>query len=379
MKLKQITAILLAILLTAALTVCAAGCKKNKKTEPTETTEAAADETTTAGEQTEAPAEPDTTAAAQPAAYAGVDPLTGLGGYDDGRYRDVKPVAIVVENHPGARPQWGMSTPDVIFEYEVEGGISRMLWLYSNPDEVPEKVGPVRSLRHDIYELALGYGAMLLHCGSSNIAREMFPTYAGLNCRYDLNTSEAICYRDKTRNVATEHTLVLLGDKLRDFLVSQGFDMTLRDEYRNPFLFAAADRPFVLTSGTCTSLHYEFSAYYTYTLAYNEATMLYDLNINGSPRTDADGVQCSYKNAVILYVDMVSMNDSAGHQDLLFENGGSGVYATNGTCMDVTWRKDGLTTMLKIYGPDGNELTLNAGNTYIGLVRSSQSGRTVIG
>ena len=86
----------------------------------------------------------------------GIHPLTGLPGYDSDYYANSKVIGVVVENHPGARPQWGMSTPDVVFEYEVEGGISRMLWLYANMDELPAKVGPVRSMRHDIVELARG-------------------------------------------------------------------------------------------------------------------------------------------------------------------------------------------------------------------------------
>ena len=309
---------------------------------------------------------------------AGTDPLTGLPGYDSDRYGNAKPVAIVVENHPGARPQWGMSTPDILFEYEVEGGISRMLWMYSNLDEVPAKVGPVRSLRHDVYELALGYDALLIHCGSSNIAENMMPTYDGSYTRIDANKTSAFTYRDTTRDVAYEHTLVLLGDQLRSYVSSNGLNTVIKETCKHPFSFAAADAQFILTGGNCNSLHFEYSGSYTYTVNYDASVGKYGMSINGNPRRDADGVQCAFKNVVILYVDMLDLHDSSKHQDLVLENGGSGVYASNGTYTNVTWKKDDVTGMLKIYGPDGSELVLNAGNSYIGLVRSTQKGNTSI-
>lgn len=370
MKAKRILAAAAAFTLLLTGTVGLSACGKKKKPDDVEII--------TGDTVTTEPSATDAAPTEQPApANAGIDPLTGLPGYDDAAYGNKKAVAIVVENHPSARPQWGMSKPDIVFEYEVEGGISRMLWVFSNLDEVPDEVGPVRSLRHDPYELALGYDFFLIHCGASNIAEGMYSTYSSYS-RIDANKTDAFTYRNRTRDVAFEHTLVVEGDRLRDYVADHGMNTTIREECKNPFRFASADAQFILNAGSCTRLHFEYSGYYTYTFNYNQSTNTYDLDINDYARKDADGIQCSYKNAIILYVDMRDVGDSSGHQDLLFENGGSGIYATNGTYTNVTWQKDGATGMLKIYGPDGNELTLNAGNSYIGLVRSTQQSRTVL-
>ena len=371
MKLKKTLAIAAAISVlltgTAALSACG-------KKDPDDDVEIISGDTVT----TEPVQGTETTAAPETQISADIDPLTGMPGYDLAKYGNTKAVGIVVENHPGARPQWGMSKPDIVFEYEVEGGISRMLWVFSNPDEVPDEVGPIRSLRHDVYELALGYDFFLIHCGSSNIAEAMFPTYSGTYSRIDANKTDAFTYRNRTRDVAFEHTLVLEGDRMRDYIADRGMNTTIREDCKNPFKFAAPDAQFILNAGSCSRLHFEYSGYYTYTFHYNQTAGTYDLDINDNPRRDADGVQCSYKNAILLYVDMVDVGDAGKHQDLLFENGGSGVFATNGTYTNVTWEKDGVTGMLKIYGPDGSELVLNAGNSYIGLVRSSQRSLTEI-
>ena len=81
-----------------------------------------------------------TTTTAAPVIYK--NPLTGEVDYNkeaDGK----RPVAIVVENAYAARPQWGIddekNAPDIIVEGEVEGGESRMLWLFADYTSLPNR------------------------------------------------------------------------------------------------------------------------------------------------------------------------------------------------------------------------------------------------
>lgn len=64
----------------------------------------------------------------QTAAAAPTNPLTGESDFKVEAFGN-RPIAIMVENSPSARPQWGLSTPDVVIEGVVEGGITRMMWL----------------------------------------------------------------------------------------------------------------------------------------------------------------------------------------------------------------------------------------------------------
>lgn len=308
----------------------------------------------------------------------GVHPLTGLPGYDSDYYAHKKVIGVVVENHPGARPQWGMSTPDVIFEYEVEGGISRMLWLYANMDEMPQKVGPVRSMRHDIVELARGYDLFFIHCGGSYIAQDKLNSYNGALSEIDAGSFGACFTRDTTRNTAIEHRLILLSDAFRSAVNNRTLNLTASYAQPGYFRFADANSSFRPGTAACGSVHFEYSGNYTYTFNYNSGNGTYEANINGSPRVDDLGIQCAYKNLILLYVDMEDMHTEKGHQDLLLENGGKGIYAANGSYAEITWKKGTDTDMLRLYDKDGKELTLNAGNSYIGLVRSTQNKKTVI-
>ncbi|MCH5197798.1 MAG: DUF3048 domain-containing protein [Oscillospiraceae bacterium] len=300
------------------------------------------------------------------------DPLTGQTGYDE-KYENSKPIGIVVENHPKARPQWGFTTPDIVMEYEVEGGISRMLWLYSNADKVPEKVGPVRSARHDIVELAIGMDMLFVHCGGSDMALNMIKQHRGTLSEIDGLTYDGCFYRDKSRGVSTEHTLVLTGSGLRQSIADLGLETQVDPAYKKPFSFEKR----TLNGNDCTSIHFEYSSSYKYDFTFNETAGKYNPKINGTPCTDENRNECSYTNVLILYVQMADMHDSSGHQDLLLQNGGKGVYISGGKLEEISWTKGETTDKLQLLSADGSPLTLNPGNSYIGFVRSTQQGKSI--
>src|SRR5690625_7981368 len=51
----------------------------------------------------------------------GVFPLTGIGTNEETKQR---PVGVMINNHPAARPQSGLSQADIVFEILAEGGRS---------------------------------------------------------------------------------------------------------------------------------------------------------------------------------------------------------------------------------------------------------------
>ncbi|MEC9488545.1 MAG: DUF3048 domain-containing protein [Halanaerobium sp.] len=76
-----------------------------------------------------------------------------------------RPLLFTIDNTSTARPQAGLKEADIIYEVPVEGGITRFLALYYG--HLPERVGPIRSARPYIVQLAVENEAMLLHAGSS--------------------------------------------------------------------------------------------------------------------------------------------------------------------------------------------------------------------
>jgi hypothetical protein len=83
------------------------------------------------------PPMPDPQASATP--VAATHPFTGAKGPDG-------PVlAVKIDNTRAAKPQLGLRSADIVYVEQVEGGLSRIMAVFSS--KLPPRVGPVRSAR----------------------------------------------------------------------------------------------------------------------------------------------------------------------------------------------------------------------------------------
>ncbi len=343
---KHISLILALVLIVATLGAC------GKKEEP-ETTAP----TTT---------EPPTTAS--PYEKGVYNPLTGDLDYDK-KLMGNRPVMISVENHPDARPQWGISTADIVWEMVVEGGITRMLLMYADASRIPEQVGPVRSARHYFVELVEGFDAIFVHIGGSPQA------YNALN-KQGTDDIDNIFYRDHTRNTATEHRAYITGEQINSHIEKTGTRTEIEAEYKNPFSFNY--EPVKLPDGKATKCTVPFSTYFTYQLTYNKKLNVYESSLGDKPFMDDNGTQQSFTNIIMCYVDVSGIpGDSKGRKTFDLDSG-EGVYISNGTYQNITWEKGDYTDMMKFYVDDSTEISLNAGRTYIALVPTDMQSSAVI-
>lgn len=75
----------------------------------------------------------------------GINPLTGL-SVSDLNLLQRRPLAIKITNFPRrVRPQSGLNLADLVFEYYIEGGLTRFIAIFYGNDA--DRVGPVRSGR----------------------------------------------------------------------------------------------------------------------------------------------------------------------------------------------------------------------------------------
>lgn len=112
-------------------------------------------------------AEPDTDQLSKQG-ESGIFPLTGVETTEDVSKRIV---SVMVNNHPAARPQTGLSKADIVFEILAEGSITRFLALYQS--EEPDVVGPVRSAREYYFDLADRYDALYVYHGAAGFVNDM--------------------------------------------------------------------------------------------------------------------------------------------------------------------------------------------------------------
>ena len=79
-----------------------------------------------------------------------VSSLTGVAGEDG-------PVLVVkLDDTSFAHPQVGLRSADVVYIEQVEGGLTRLVAVFSS--KIPSQIGPVRSARISNIELLSQYG-----------------------------------------------------------------------------------------------------------------------------------------------------------------------------------------------------------------------------
>ncbi len=360
-SLIRVISVVLAVLLMVS---GFAGCSKNEP-EP-ETTEP----TTEAPELTTEEQLPEN-----------VNPLTGKADLSDSAI-GARPIAIMIENHPDARPQWGISTPDVVVEGCVEGGITRMMWIYADANNLPEKIGPVRSARHDYVEIAKGMNAIFVHWGGSdeNGFTLAYPTIKNLGVNnIDGLKQGAYFYRDTSRSTSLEHRGCTSGDKIIKAIADMGYTTKQTNSSLMPYK-ATQNTDGIDTTTSCSEITANFSTGYVHTFKYNSSDNKYYNYLNNKIMTDGNnGASMAVENVIILYVPVTTLNTGKGHKEWNLEaTNGEGYYAYGGKVVEISWSKAGKSEPLKLTTKDGKELETNQGQVWMGLVPAANKSLTTI-
>ncbi len=99
---------------------------------------------------------------------------------------------------------------------------------------------------------------------------------------------------------------------------------------------------------------------------YNAGDGLYYKSIAGAPHVDIDGAQLAFQNVFLLRCAITLKPDG---QCTEFDfSGGEGYYFTEGGVKALVWRKGGPEDALRLFTPDGQELAVRPGKSYVGFV-----------
>ena len=271
--------------------------------------------------------------------------------------------AIMIENTPAARPQSGLSQAGVVFEALAEGGITRFMALFQ--DQLPSNVGPIRSVRPYYLDWALGFDAPLAHVGGSPQALADIPTLGIKNLDYMFypGSYTRISSRQAPHNVYTSiANLISLEAKLG--WSSSSFSGWARK----------ADAP--AQAPTATTINFNPSyATYNDQYSYNKTTNSYNRSEGGAPQIGAtNNNQLSPKVVIGLIVPWTEgALDSSNAYYSVYQDLGSGpAYVfQDGSLTIGQWNKATAQTPLTFTDANGQPLKLNAGQTWITALASS--------
>lgn len=284
-----------------------------------------------------------------------VNPLTGVAELDSAAVAKQRPVAIMVNNVKVAQSrQTGLADADIIYETEVEGGITRLMAVYQDISKL-DKIGTVRSARYPYVDLALGHDAIYIHCGQD-------PTYCQPHLADidDLDIDTNVKGAKRIANgLSSEHTLYAVAGDLWEN-ISDKFDTKVSKV--TPWVNFTEEN-ITLSGGSATSVVVPYPAATT-NFTYDASTGLYTRLSGGTVLTDYySGESTQVKNVFILFTSISDYPDGE-HRKVALESG-KGYYITNGTVQSIKWSKGKSTNGFKFTDESGNTLKVNAGNSWV--------------
>ena len=105
-------------------------------------------------------------------------------------------LAVKIDNTSAARPRIGLDAADVVYVEPVEGGLTRLLAVFSRKQAA--EVGPVRSGRESDVDLVANYGKVALaFSGSSSYTKRILAKGRQVNLSFD--QSARGYHRDRSR------------------------------------------------------------------------------------------------------------------------------------------------------------------------------------
>lgn len=290
-----------------------------------------------------------------------VNPLTGVAEFANSNKANQRPVAIMVENSSISMPvQTGLSEADVIYETEVEGGITRLMAVYQDISDL-DKIGNVRSARYPYVDLALGHNAIYIHCGQD-------PTYCAPHLddvddlSIDTNSKGA---KRIANGLKSEHTLYAIAGDLWES-INENFETKVSSvaPWAN-----FTDEKLVLDGGSAKSVNIPFPASTT-RFTYDEANGLYTRLIGSSVQTDYYTKETTQVKNVFVLLTTISNYPDGKHRKVALDSG-DGYYITNGTVQFVKWSKGAATNGFKFTDTEGNEIKVSAGNSWVCIANKS--------
>ncbi|MCL4364131.1 DUF3048 domain-containing protein [Patescibacteria group bacterium] len=302
----------------------------------------------------------------------------------DGR----RPLAVMIENHPDARPQSGMSSADVIFEAVAEGGITRFLNIFYCQDA--PFIGPVRSARIYFVKLAQGFGnnPLYAHVGGANTPGPAdalgYLSDIGWSSNNDLNQFSVpfpYFWRDYERlpNRATEHTVYSSTDKLWQYAKANRGLTNVDDKGvswdKNYIPWKFKDDAKVADRGTATKIDFGFwdnlASDFRVVWTYDKANNIYMREDGGAPQIDKDNnKQLSAKNVIVMFAKESPANDGYPGGHLLYGVIGSGdaLIFQDGNAIKGTWEKKTAEDQVRFYDENGKEVSLVRGQIFVEIL-----------
>jgi hypothetical protein len=287
-------------------------------------------------------------------------------------------VMVVIDNAGLARPQAGLQTADIAWEYISEYNISRFTLTYFSGG--PGQIGPVRSCRMINPYLGTAFKSVTMCSGASDGTLRYLLGSAGAPAGipviindYDTgNHFFRVNFMSAPHNVYTDGGRV---QRARQDLPTGGGNYTIDPGHPDNAAGTPAGPPSIPLQGVSYGFDGGCSCYRPFD--------------HGTPRVDAGagGAQLAVKNVVVMHVPFLEagwtedVNGGAGSIRYVMNGSGPADVWSNGRLVHATWHQGLVSqdyyqnTSQPLYFTDeaGQVLRLNTGLTWVHVVGNGQN------
>ncbi|MBP1948224.1 DUF3048 domain-containing protein [Virgibacillus litoralis] len=288
-------------------------------------------------------------------------PLTGI--KTDQKVND-RIVSVMINNHTKARPQTGLSSADVVFEFLAEGKITRFLAMFQS--EKPEVVGPVRSAREYYFEMADRYDALYIYHGAANFVNDMIKKRGIEHLDGAIYDNDGHLFKRESFRRAPHNSYLQFG-AVYDVASQKGYDVKhsykplpflSEDETKNISGDEANHVEIVYSDNPMEIVEYEYDEKNEKYTRYSDRKKTVELNSEEPIQVDNIFIVETYHEVI----------DDAGRRAIDMTSGGNGYLIHKGKVKEVQWEnRDGRIIPVK----DGQPVEFVQGKTWVNVIPSS--------
>jgi hypothetical protein len=272
--------------------------------------------------------------------------------------------AVMIDQSPEARPQYGLGNASVVYETLAEGGIPRIMALFAR--RTVARIGPIRSVRPYFADFAAEYRAAIAHAGGSPDGLREIDRVRIRSINALQGLSARAFYR--AGGYVSTHNLFTTGALIERELKRVG--LARRHPAYASWRFASdpplSKRP---KRGNSLTVDFRSGAAFVASYAYNRRTNAFERSTGGVPHRDGPrGGVLAAKNVLVLLVPKERLLDRKGRIGLTVTGRGRGILLKNGRAVTVRWRKSSPSHRTEITTEDGDPVTFTRGSIWIEIV-----------
>lgn len=296
-------------------------------------------------------------------------PFTGLETTEDSL--NIRPFAVMLDNHFDAVPQSALNLADIIYEFKAEGEFTRYMAIFQSKS--PEVIGPVRSARPYFVDTAKEYKAIYAHWGGSEAGYAEIPKI-GLNDLDGIALEGITFYRNKEVNKKRPHDGYTSTELMKTQAEKYKYTLTNENQSLNFDQSENLDEiKAQMGEDICNSLTLNFFKTYKEQYVYDEGLNKYTIIRNDKTVIDeADGKNVNPSNIIIEFATS-KVTGPLGTLTIDIIGQGKGLFLTNGKIIEINWEKTDVDSRTKFTTADGKDLILTPGQSWISVADPTDS------